>query len=127
MPPSRAVQQCVAARVSRAADADAPEGFRQNGQSIDRMTAPYRSAARRLRGRFAGDPVRLQRSLLDLARREDARRDHAERRTTPAVGPLPALADGQTIERFAALVRQKLQGTVLCYTDRESLLTAAGR
>jgi hypothetical protein len=89
--------------------------------------APYRSAARRLRGRLAGDPVRLHRSLMDLARREDARRAHAERRTAPPVGPVPTLADGDAADGFTALVRQHLHGPVLYYTDRQSLLAAAGR
>jgi hypothetical protein len=127
MPSSRAVQQCVAARVPRAADADAPEGFRQNGHSIDRTTAPYRFAARHLRGRFAGDPVRLQRSLLDLARRQDARRGHARRRESPVIPTLPNMPDGDVADRFAARVSQHVKGVVLCYEDRQSLLTIAGR
>jgi hypothetical protein len=127
MPPSRAVQQCVAARVPRGPEADAPEGFPQNGHSIDGTTAPYRSAARRLRGRFAGDPVRLQRSLLDLARREDARTDHARRSESPVLPTLPNVPDREVADGFAARVSQHFRGVVLCYEDRQSLLAIAGR
>ena len=130
MPASPAVQRCVAARVLRGAGADAPVASGSSlhlRESIDRTTAPYRSAARRLRGRFARDPVRLQRSLQELARREDARRGDAHRPSGPPASPLSNLVDGDSAERFAALVGQHLSGAVLYYADRQALISAAGR
>jgi hypothetical protein len=87
----------------------------------------YRAAARRLRGRFAGDPVRLQRSLLELARREDASSKDADGRVGPPVRPLQGLVDGTASERFGAMVERHLDGPVLCYSERQSLLRAAAR
>jgi hypothetical protein len=97
---------------------------------IPPSTTAYRSAARRLRGRFANDPARLQRALRDLARREDANRAASAlrgRHPEPAVQPLQDIVDGEAAARFAFLVRQHLTGPVLCYEDRESLLRTAAR
>lgn len=134
MSPSRPGLRCVAARVMRAlAQApDAPGTCNATGRgngSISPSTSSYRSAARRLRGRFADDPVRLQHALLDLARREDAGRAAPARgrRMEPAVRPLQDIVDGEAAARFAVMVGQHLGGPVLCYEDRQSLLRAAGR
>jgi hypothetical protein len=127
---SRAVLRCVAARVVRGPAPEAPGASKPPGHddaSIGPSTAPYRAAARLLRGSFASDPVRLQRSLLELARREDARRDAASRRADPVVSALHGMVNGEAAERFAELVRQHLGGPVLCYEDRQSLLRAAAR
>src|SRR4051794_33162275 len=126
---SQTVLRCVAARVMRGPAGRAPDARGRSSPlegtgSEDRSTASYRSAARRLRGRFAGDPVRLQHSLLNLARREDAHREEAGRRLYPAVRALHGMVDGEAAERFARLVAWPLDGLVLCYEDRQSLLKA---
>src|SRR3954462_15951172 len=129
---SQTVLRCVAARVMPGPAGRGPAATGRSSPlegtgSEDRSTAAYRSAARRLRGRFAGDPVRLQYSLLSLARREDARREEAGRRTHPTVRALHGMVDGEVAERFARLVPQHLDGPVLGYEDRQSLLEAARR
>src|SRR3954447_24567062 len=109
---SPAVLRCVAARVRRAVEAEEEQtpgtpdrsGRLDGSCSENRLTASYRSAARRLRGRYADDPVRLQHSLLELARREDARREEAGRRAHLAVRALHGMVDGEAAERFATLV-----------------------
>src|SRR6266480_373090 len=102
-PTSRAVFRCVAARVVRGRVPAAPGTLNaptHTNESIDPSTASYRAAARRLRGRFAGDPVRLQHSLRDLARREDAGQVSTNRCADQAVRALRGMVDEEAAERF---------------------------
>ena len=92
----------------------------------------YRRRARRLRHVYARDPIRLQRSLSQLARSSD-------RRATAARGLAPASAvwsanprategrDASAAQTFAGVVAERTTGPVLPYSDREHLLRRASR
>ena len=90
----------------------------------------YRRRARRLRGRFYGQPARLQQSLRVLARDCDAQRGTrpglavgAPRDPVPAVFAVPQ----DVADQFTVMVRDRLEGQILRFDERQFLLRAAGR
>lgn len=103
-------------------------------------TDEYRRRARRLRHVWAGNPVRLQRSLANLARSCDGRRTPAAcglaptsavRRAKPqaaeqVITPVPP-RDVRAADSFAGMVADRMTGPVLPYSGRQSLLRAATR
>lgn len=83
--------------------------------------ADYRRRARRIRSVFRAQPTVRMRALRELAANEDARR--GEPVGTDVAVRMP-LGSAQT---FADLVRQRMDGPVLRYSHRASLLRAAER
>lgn len=97
----------------------------------------YRRQARRLRASFCNDLPRLQRSLRQLANREDARqrtraREAAEtaRHTSVVcrvIRPASSDKDSLAVDRFAALVESEIQSGILRHSQRMALLRQARR
>jgi hypothetical protein len=97
-------------------------------------TTAYRRSARKLRARFSRHPALLQRALSDLARHHDrntSRHQPTPRCLVPATRSLHGLSPDPitaAIERaFADHVTAHLNGPVLHYSNRLSLLKAAER
>ena len=90
----------------------------------------YRRQARRLRGRFYGQPARLQQSLRVLARDYDAQRGIGSQQSMAEVrDPVPAVfaVPQDAADKFTAMVRDRLEGQILRFDERQFLLGAAGR
>ncbi|HLL89164.1 MAG TPA: hypothetical protein VK324_07660 [Tepidisphaeraceae bacterium] len=101
-----------------------------NPDTATPSTDAYRRDARRLRGRYAGQPHRLQPALRALAHREAAEPVRVRRRrdlVPPAllVGPGADAADA--VRQFAALAKPIASGPVLSYADRGRLLATGER
>lgn len=93
-------------------------------------TLDYRRRARRLRSMLASDPGRLQRALADLARQQTATAGskavaRAFRVDVMAVPPPAAAA--AAAERFGRIVREQVDGPIVPFARRQSMLRAAGR
>ena len=84
--------------------------------------AEYRRHARRIRSVFRAQPGARMRALRELARSADASRDPAA--TAAVANPIVPLRAGAA-QTFAALVRERMDGTMLRYSHRTRLLRAA--
>jgi len=81
------------------------------GQTCAKACDEYRRKARRMRAVYAGDPVRLHQSLRELAAAQ-----------TRAIVAKPSTGKAQL---FADLVADSMDGPILRYSTRRSLLRAA--
>lgn len=79
-------------------------------------TNDYRRRARRLRRLHAGDPQRLQPALYQLSRQADV-----------AAAPSPEVITPTPHVLFAQSVAARLDGPILRYSERQSLLKEAER